>query len=107
MALGGKMAIVLKLNLKTAKRLSYAVGRSDEANAVVQAATNAARAAEKEVRDLISLVADQQEVQLPPDFGIKFEEDTNEITITSKEPPPFMEIPEILRMNGVQEQSNG
>jgi hypothetical protein len=96
------MTIVLKLNLKTAKRLSYAVGRSDEANAIVQAATQAAKAAEKEVRDLVSFVADQQDVKLPPDFGIRFEEDATEITITTHEPPPFMELPEAVRMNGVQ-----
>jgi len=99
------MAIVLKLNLKTAKRLSYAVGRSDEANAVVQAATNAARAAEKEVRDLVGFVADQQEIQLPPNFGIKFEEETNEITITTPEPMPLPmgELPVGLRINGLGE----
>lgn len=96
------MAIILKLNMKTAKRLSYAVGRSDDANAFVQVATQAAQNAEREIRDLVSLVADQQDIQLPPNFGIRFIDDANEIEITTREPMPnsLVELPAGMRTNG-------
>lgn len=88
--------IILKLNAKTARRLAYVMGRSDEANGIVQAATNAAKTAEQAVRDLISVAADQTEQKLPEHFHASFDEESNEVTITSTEGS---------RMNGQEVQN--
>lgn len=62
----------LKLGTENARRLSYAIGRSDEANALVEATKRAAMAAEQGVRELILLLASQQEIKLPEQFNLRF-----------------------------------
>ncbi len=96
--------IVLKMNVKTARRLSYAIGHSDEANAVVYAATNAAKVAEQNVRDIINLIADQQEVKLPYHYGVVFDEDENVITLTTQTESAGVEFnPTKLHVNGIND----
>lgn len=96
--------IVLKMNIRTARKLSYAIGHSDEANAVVYAATNAAKVAEQNVRDIINLIADEQGVKLPYHYGVMFDEDVNEITLTTQtDGMAGVEFsPTNLRVNGIQ-----
>lgn len=91
--------IVLKLNTKTARRLSYAIGRSHEANAVVSAATGAAKMAEQNVRDIVSLVADQTGDKLPSNFGIVFDEEESEIIITTNEQIAIQSDPQVNGVN--------
>jgi len=77
--------IILQLNNHTARRLSYLIGHSDEANSVVQAAINAAKIAEQNVRDVILLIADQAGEKLPENYSVEFKEEQNELLITTKE----------------------
>lgn len=96
--------IVLKMNVKTARKLSYAIGHSDEANAVVQAATNAAKMAEQNVREIIDLIADQHGKKLPPNYTVVFDEDDNQITLSAREnvmPVDFN--PTKLQVNGISD----
>jgi len=93
-------SFVLQLNPKTARRLAHAIGMSDQANTIVQANLTAAREAENNVRDVVSLIADQTQVILPPYYSIQFDDEINEVTITSTDPP---EMPTQLRVNGKQE----
>jgi BioD-like phosphotransacetylase family protein len=95
--------IVLKMNIKTARKLSYAIGHSDEANAVVYAATNAAKVAEQNVRDIINLIADAQGIKLPYHYGVVFNEDENEIKLTTQTDNMVGQefSPTNLRVNGI------
>jgi hypothetical protein len=84
--------IILQLSNTTARRLSYLIGHSDEANIVVEAAMSAAKIAEQNVRDVIKLVADQSGNTLPETYSVEFKDDVNEIHITPKD--------NLVRMNG-------
>lgn len=77
--------ITLNLNNSVARRLSYMIGHSDEANMVVEAAMRAARVAEQNVRDVIFLVAEQSGEKLPDNFSVEFKEEENLLLITPKE----------------------
>lgn len=66
----------VKMGAETARRLSYAVGRSDEANSVAAAARQAAIAAEQMVRDIVLGMSEVQNVKLPARFSLKFTDDT-------------------------------
>ena len=77
--------IKLELSNQTARRLSYLMGHSDEANVVVQAALGAARSAEQHVRDLVGLIATQAGEKLPDDYTVEFHEEENHIRILTKE----------------------
>jgi hypothetical protein len=94
--------IVLKLNPKTARHLAYCVGRSDEANAVAAAAAQAAKSAEKNVRDMIAMIADQDGQSLPDNFSMSFDENTNVVTITARDSVEHNVQPS-LHVNGVKE----
>jgi len=77
--------ITLQLNNHTARRLSYLIGHSDEANSVVEAALSAAKIAEQNVRDVILLIADQAGHKLPDSYNVEFVDEENELRITPKE----------------------
>lgn len=77
--------ITLQLSNHTARRLSYLIGHSDEANRMVEAAMSAARVAEQNVRDTIVLVADQAGQKLPENYNVEFVDEENELHITPKE----------------------
>jgi|KBSMisStandDraft_5_1062788.scaffolds.fasta_scaffold1618409_1 hypothetical protein len=96
------MQIILKLNPKTARHLSYCIGRSDEANAVVGAATQAARSAERNVHDMIAMIADQDGQKIPDNFAVTFDSELNQIIITEQETTQYV-APIPLQVNGVKE----
>lgn len=77
--------IVLKLTPKTARKMSYMMGRSDEANSVAEAAKQAATAAEGRVKEILRFVADESDQQLPERYRVVFDDETNEVSITSLE----------------------
>ena len=89
--------ITLQLSNHTARRLSYLIGRSDEANAVVEAAMGAAKVAEQSVRDVIALVANESGEALPGNYNVEFKDELNQLVITSKD--------EEQTMNGVSHES--
>lgn len=97
--------IILKLSPKTARHLSYCIGRSDEANAVAGAATQAAKSAEKNVRDMLVMIADQDGQKLPENFALTFDEDSSVVTIVEHQPVEYNAPPQtsVLNVNGVRE----
>lgn len=95
--------LTFKLNNKTARRLSYMIGRSEEANYIVNSAINAAKAAEANVRSMVDLIADQAGCKLPERYGISFDEDDNEITVKTEFAEPLVDPnkPDLLHVNGI------
>lgn len=77
--------IAVQLSNTTARKLSYLIGRSDEANTVVEAAMNASKVAEQNVRDIIKLVTDQAGHKLPETYTVEFKEELNELRIMPRD----------------------
>jgi hypothetical protein len=71
----------------TARRLSYLIGRADQTSLAVGKAIEDAREAEKNVTDVLRMVADQAGHKLPEQFNIQFKEEENEVTIVEKDLP--------------------
>lgn len=82
--------VVLKLSNKLMRRLSYMMGCSEAANGLVESAKKAAIGAENNVREMLSWLADQDGVELPADYKIKVDDETNQVIVTSNAPQmPF------------------
>jgi hypothetical protein len=94
--------IVLRIGIKAYRRLSYMIGRAEEANMIAEAARLGAISAEKGIREVLSMMADQQNIVLPDGYAVRLDDDTGDVIITPKKPEGFpAELAKL--MNGSKE----